>query len=150
MPDRTPIAALIEQVELLQEASRHARDWTSPLSCGRAPYEMPCRHPECIERAATYAYEFAREAGHLAHQLKALLQGARLALPGEGIRPSMLANCLSIVRRMQMQVSRHYGSGPHCTCNQRDIESGLEVVGNLLRAALEAGCSRPAPEAAEG
>lgn len=65
---------VVEQVERLSAASHSAVSWTQPTSCGRAPNEMPCRHPECIVRVSDYAAEFAREAAHEAHELERMLQ----------------------------------------------------------------------------
>lgn len=82
---------IIDLVERLEEASDTARSWTQPSSCGRTDElgGMPCRHPDCIERAGRYAKEFTREAVRIVRQLQSVLRRDAEA----GTPPRRCRNC---------------------------------------------------------
>jgi len=68
--DRAALVA--EKVREMDEAAYHARSWTQPGSCG-VGNEMPCQHPNCIERAATYSEYWTQLAARCAITLESLL-----------------------------------------------------------------------------
>jgi len=68
--DRAALVA--DKVREMDEAAYHARSWTQPGSCG-VGNEMPCQHPNCIERAATYSAYWTQLAARCAITLESLL-----------------------------------------------------------------------------
>jgi hypothetical protein len=59
---------------------------------------------------------------------------AQLVSLVEPLRHSDIANCRSVLRRVQRDLGKHFGSGHHCTCTERSVADGIELVLKILDA----------------
>lgn len=69
------VEMVAEKVRDMDYAAEHARGWTEPSTCGIGT-DMPCRHDNCIERAAHYAAHWTQLSVRHAITLESLIESA--------------------------------------------------------------------------